>query len=195
MVRLHPRPPNFIGLGPADPPLPMMITNTDAFIRLLIILGISGLVGLEREYHGKPAGLRTNVLVGLGSTLMTIASIKAVELFPELSTIDPTRIAAQIITGIGFIGAGAILRPSSARGENVVGLTTAATLWVVTGVGIAVGMGFYFEAITTTVLVFFTFSVISRFVASVRKYSKMHPPAGLSDEEKAHNLADTTRER
>jgi putative Mg2+ transporter-C (MgtC) family protein len=151
-----------------------IISYSEIVIRLLIITLIAGLVGLEREYHAKPAGLRTNILVGLGATLMTIASIRAIELFPDLKTLDPTRIAAQIITGIGFIGAGAILRPSNSSG--VVGLTTAATLWVVCGMGIAVGMGFYFEALITTVLVFFTFLFVSRLVNWIREYSKKNPP-------------------
>lgn len=153
----------------------MVISDQSAYVRLIVSMFIAGLIGMEREYHHKPAGLRTNVMVGLGSTLVTIASIKAVELVPGLMTVDPTRIAAQIITGIGFIGAGVILRPSSGKGQ-VVGLTTAATLWVVCGLGIAIGMGFYKEAIATTLLVFFTFLVLSQVVNKLRVYTKMHPP-------------------
>lgn len=155
----------------------MVVSHYEAFIRLIIITVLSGLIGLEREYHGKPAGLRTNVMVGLGSTLVTLASIRALDIFPGVAAVDPTRIAAQIITGIGFIGAGVILRPTTADGRGVVGLTTAATLWVVSGLGIAVGLGLYMEAVLTTGMVFFTFFVISRFVNRVRKYAKAHPPA------------------
>jgi len=152
----------------------MYLTQLDILYRLTTILALSGLVGLEREYHAKPAGLRTNIMVGLGSTIMTMAGIQAVQLFPG-NSVDPTRIAAQVITGIGFIGAGAILRPTGNNGYgNVVGLTTAATLWVVSGLGIAVGLGLYYEAAITTLLVFFTFSVLGRLVSYVRKHSKIY---------------------
>jgi putative Mg2+ transporter-C (MgtC) family protein len=154
-----------------------VISNAEVVIRLLAITLIAGFIGLEREYYGKPAGLRTNIMVGLGATLMTIASIKAVELFPEMKALDPTRIAAQIITGIGFIGAGAILRPANnSNTSGVIGLTTAATMWVVCGMGIAIGMGFYFEALVTTGLVFFTFVVLSAPVRWIRDYSKKNLP-------------------
>ncbi|MDD5251386.1 MAG: MgtC/SapB family protein [Patescibacteria group bacterium] len=149
------------------------ISDLDILIRLAVITVLAGAVGIEREYHAKPAGLRTNVMVGLGSTIMTISGLKAVELFPHLLSIDPTRIAAQVITGIGFIGAGAILRPGK---SNVIGLTTAATLWVVSGLGIAVGMGLYYEAIVTTLLVFFTFMVLSQLVGYVRQHAKHYSP-------------------
>jgi putative Mg2+ transporter-C (MgtC) family protein len=171
----------------------MPITTLDTFIRLVVITVLSGMIGFDREYHGKPAGLRTNVMVGLGSTLMTIASINAVSLFPDLHIIDPTRIAAQIITGIGFIGAGAILRPGG--GENVIGLTTAATLWVVTGMGIAVGMGFYMEALLTGLMVFITFKYISALAKRVRTYAKEHPPESLTEAERQQNMNDSTREQ
>ena len=152
-----------------------LVSDSEIVIRLLTVTLVSGLIGLEREYHNKPAGLRTNIMVGLGSTLLTIASVRSLELFPEIKSLDPTRIAAQIITGIGFIGAGAILRPSSDK-QNVVGLTAAATLWVVCGIGIAIGLGFYFEAILTTLIVFFTFMVLSSIVKWIRHYSSKHPP-------------------
>ncbi|MEK9152396.1 MAG: MgtC/SapB family protein, partial [Patescibacteria group bacterium] len=140
-------------------------------------------------YRNKPAGLRTNVMVGIGSTLMTIASISALDLFPGATNIDPTRIAAQIITGIGFIGAGAILRTEQRSG--VIGLTTAATLWVVSGLGIAVGMGLYFEAVVATGFVFFTFFVISRGVYMIRRISERNPPKELQEERLPHS---STRE-
>lgn len=152
----------------------MVLTNIDIITRLVTILALAGLIGLEREYHGKPAGLRTNIMVGLGSTLMTMTSIRVVELFPERLNADPMRLAAQIVVGIGFIGAGAILREVTA-GHNVIGLTTAATLWVVAGLGIAVGCGLYFEAIAATALVFFTFLLLGRIVSLIRKYAKAHP--------------------
>ena len=162
----------------------MHVSEQDTLIRLAVITAISGFIGLEREYHAKPAGLRTNIMVGLGSTLMTIAGLRAVDLFPG-SAVDPTRIAGQVITGIGFIGAGAILRPVGRGSNNVVGLTTAATLWVVSGLGIAIGLGLYFEALLTTLLVFFTFFVLGRMVNYIRQHSKAYPT-----DIKAHEEAD-----
>ena len=169
----------------------MVISNIDAFIRLIVSMILSGLIGMEREYHHTPAGLRTNVMVGLGACLVTIASVRAIELVPG-ANVDPTRIAAQVITGIGFIGAGAILRPTHAKG-GVVGLTTAATLWVVSGLGIAVGFGFYAEAIATTLLVFFTFMFLSKIVSKMREYTKVNPPKYEHDEDHYDN--QETREQ
>ena len=163
-----------------------MVSDQEMILRLVIITVIAAAIGMEREFHHKPAGLRTNVMVGLGSTLMTIASIKAVDLTGGMA-VDPTRIAAQIVSGIGFIGAGAILRPTSATNSNVIGLTTAATLWVVAGLGIAVGMGFYREAIASTLLVLFTFLALGKMVNALRRYTKSHPPQSvLEDEEVMH---------
>ncbi|MCK4482253.1 MgtC/SapB family protein [Candidatus Bathyarchaeota archaeon] len=112
--------------------------------RLILGFILSGVVGLEREASLKPAGLRTHVLVGLGSTLLTILSLHA---FPEA---DPSRVAASIIVGIGFLGAGTIIKTE----EKVRGLTTAATLWIVASIGVATGTGFYILAIVATILAF-----------------------------------------
>jgi putative Mg2+ transporter-C (MgtC) family protein len=142
------------------------MTDWDVVARLVLATVLSGLVGVEREFHRKPAGLRTNVMVGLGSAIFTLVSIRAVDLFPGLVSVDPTRIAAQIVTGIGFLGVGTILYEKDR--SSVIGLTTAATLWVVAAVGMAVGMGLYTEAIVSTLLVFFTFLILSRIVDVVR---------------------------
>jgi putative Mg2+ transporter-C (MgtC) family protein len=105
-------------------------------------------LGLEREFHGHPAGMRTMALIGAGSCLFA-----AVGLMPAFGArVDPTRIAAQIVTGVGFIGAGCILR----QGEEVKGLTTAATIWTVASLGMAIGFGFYAIGITAAVLVLIT---------------------------------------
>lgn len=167
----------------------LSLSQTEVFQRLLLITFLSGLIGIDREYHHKPAGLRTNVMVGLGSTLMTIASFRVLEVFPHTS-LDPTRIAAQIVTGIGFIGAGAILRP---KGDNVIGLTTASTLWVVSGLGIAVGFGLYLEAIMTTAMVFFTFLVLSRLVKAVRRTAEKR--AGKHTAEQDQELDELAGEK
>ncbi len=128
--------------------------------RLVLGLALGGAVGIERELSGKPAGLRTNMLICAGAVLFTEMSIAlAAEYAPhELIRSDPARIAAQIVSGVGFLGAGTIL---VARG-NVVGLTTAATIWVVAAIGIAVGVGAYVIAVGTTVLVVVTLFLLGR---------------------------------
>lgn len=152
------------------------ISEADIVLRIILATVLSSIVGIEREYHHKPAGLRTNVMVGLGSCLFTLVSIRATDLFPALTAIDPTRIAAQIVTGIGFLGAGTILFEKDR--SSVIGLTTAATLWVVAAVGTAIGMGLYLEAIFGTLMVFFTFLVLSKVVNEVRKRSFGHADQG-----------------
>ncbi len=113
-------------------------------IRVAISIGIGGLVGLERELEHKPAGLRTIILVCLGSTLFMLIGYELGLIASELG-----RIVAGVVTGIGFLGAGAIIR---ARGE-VYGLTTAATIWLASGLGIAIGAGYYILAIVACVSV------------------------------------------
>ena len=122
----------------------------DVFLRLLLAAALGGAIGLEREYRHKPAGLRTNMLIALGSALFSVMSIDL-----GAAAGSPDRIAAQVVTGIGFLGAGAILR----TGENVHGLTTAATIWVNAAIGMAAGLGAYAvasvaAAITLVVLAF-----------------------------------------
>lgn len=157
------------------------INELDIVIRIVLATVLSSIVGIEREYHHKPAGLRTNVMVGLGSCLFTLVSIRAADLFPELRTVDPTRIAAQIVTGIGFLGAGTILFEKDR--SSVIGLTTAATLWVVAAVGTAIGMGLYVEAIAGTFMVFFTFLVLSKAVSAIRKRTASHAPHDTAREQ------------
>lgn len=107
----------------------------EAFVRLTVAAVCGGAIGIEREITEKTAGLRTHMLVSLGSCLFTIVSV-----FGFVGhTVDPSRVAAQIVTGVGFLGAGAILR----EGVSVHGLTTAASLWVTAAVGMAVGAGMY----------------------------------------------------
>lgn len=113
-------------------------------IRVAVSIGIGGLIGLERELGHKPAGLRTIILVCLGSTLFMLIGYELGLVSSELG-----RIVAGVVTGIGFLGAGAIIR---ARGE-VYGLTTAATIWLASGLGLAIGAGYYMLAIITCVSV------------------------------------------
>lgn len=125
--------------------------------RLLLATALGGLVGLERELAGKPAGLRTNILICVGAALLMDIS-RSVAAAAEVGPADPARIAAQVVSGIGFIGAGTILVE---RG-SIVGLTTAATLWVVAAIGLAVGSGAYASAVGATALVVVTLLILGR---------------------------------
>src|SRR3954465_5732315 len=117
----------------------------EALLRIALAGVLGGMIGLERELREREAGLRTHLLVAVCSALFTIAGAYG---FGSART-DPTRVAAQIVTGIGFLGAGAIIR----QGFSVRGLTTAATLWVVAAVGLAAGAGYYSGAVVTTAVV------------------------------------------
>jgi putative Mg2+ transporter-C (MgtC) family protein len=125
----------------------------EVLLRLALAAALGAAIGLERELREREAGLRTHLLVSLGSALFTIVSAYGFHSFlasgASVVRADPTRIAAQIVTGIGFLGAGAIIR----QGLSVRGLTTAATLWVVAAIGLAAGAGYYSAAVVATVLV------------------------------------------
>ena len=120
------------------------IFRLDLMAQLALATLLGGAIGLERELGGKPAGLRTNILICMGAVLYTSLSIDIAG-----DRADPGRVAAQIVTGVGFIGAGTILH---ARGA-VVGLTSAATIWVVAAIGVALGSGHYLEAVGAALLV------------------------------------------
>jgi len=126
-----------------------MPSDLEMVMRLLLTLILSGLIGLERQVHRRDAGLRTHILVALGSCLIMLTSLYVFDIYKDAVSLDPARIAAGVITGIGFLGAGAIIREP----ERIRGLTTAASLWVVAGIGLAVGIGFNKAAIYTTILV------------------------------------------
>jgi putative Mg2+ transporter-C (MgtC) family protein len=126
-------------------------------VRLVVTLVLCGLIGLQRAMAGKSAGLRTHILVGVGSALLTLASAYAFPGWPG-SAHDPTRIAAQIVSGIGFIGGGMILKD----GNSVRGLTTAASLWAVAGIGIAAGADLIPLAVMATALMLITLSLLGR---------------------------------
>jgi putative Mg2+ transporter-C (MgtC) family protein len=113
-------------------------------LRLLLAATLGAVIGYERERAGKPAGLRTHVLICTGAALFTIAGIFG------FTGSDPARIAAGVVTGIGFLGAGAILHR---RGEIVAGLTTAATIWAVAAIGLAAGAGLYLVSAVATAIV------------------------------------------
>ena len=130
----------------------------DTWIKLTLAAACGAAIGIERELHDKPAGLRTNMLICIGSALITMVSIQVALTYAErqVNIADPGRIAAQIVSGIGFLGAGTIIQ---ARGA-VHGLTTAATIWVMAGVGLAIGAGVYGPALATTLLLLVTLSAL-----------------------------------
>lgn len=114
----------------------------EMIFRLVLAIALGGLIGFERELKHRPAGLRTHMLVSLGATVFTVISLSF--------DVEPSRIAAGIVTGIGFLGAGSII----AQKGHIRGITSAATLWVVAGIGLSVGVGQYVIAIATGLLVF-----------------------------------------
>ena len=142
----------------------------EALLRLALAAALGGAVGIERELREREAGFRTHLLVSLGSALFTIAGAYGFhDLLTHGSSIDPTRVAAQIVTGIGFLGAGAIIR----QGVAVRGLTTAATLWVVAAIGLTSGAGYYSAAVITTALVLFSLWPLR--IASYRILGRFRP--------------------
>lgn len=125
-----------------------MLANQDVIIRLILAVAAGALIGLEREKTRHPAGLRTHMLVCIGATLITLVSV---EMFPN----DPARVASGIVTGVGFLGAGMIFRDKN----TVRGLTTAASIWAVAGVGLALGLGAYFMAAAASAAILLTLEI------------------------------------
>lgn len=139
----------------------------EVFIQLLLACALGAVVGLERELHGRPAGLRTHILLSLGAALFGILSRTV-----GWPSADPTRIAAQVVTGIGFIGAGTVIH----LGGTVRGLTTAASIWTTAAIGLAVGldMRFWPVAVFTTVLVFLTLALVHLLESSLKIKRRVH---------------------
>src|SRR5437764_4635544 len=131
-----------------------MISTQEIIVRLLVALGLSGVVGLQRALTGKAAGMRTHILVGVGAALFTLVSGYAF----HTTASNADRIAAQIVSGIGFIGGGAILKDRGA----IKGLTTAAGLWSAAALGMAAGAGLYFMGVATAVIILLTLVVLRR---------------------------------
>ena len=128
-------------------------------LHLVIALGAGSIIGLERSYHGRPAGFRTHALVCLSSCMLMVMTVYQDTWFAALSlqeaNVDPTRMAQGIMTGIGFLGAGVIMR----EGLTVRGLTTAASIWITAGIGVMIGVGFYFPAGIATAMTLIVLSV------------------------------------
>jgi len=127
-------------------------------IRLMLAAFLGGAVGIEREINSKAAGFRTHILVCIGSCLIMLTSMHMFDIYRGVTSVDPGRIAAQVVSGIGFLGAGTIIRSRA----SVLGLTTAASLWSVAGIGLAVGSGLFIVSIFTTVLIVGSLLVLSR---------------------------------
>jgi putative Mg2+ transporter-C (MgtC) family protein len=130
-----------------------VISDWTVLVRILVAVALGGVVGIERELRDQPAGFRTHMLVSLGACLFTLVGAFGFETVAgsgpsETVRADVTRIASQVVVGIGFLGGGTILR----HGSTVRGLTTAASLWVTAAIGLAVGMGFYFGATAAAIL-------------------------------------------
>jgi len=123
-----------------------------SFFCLMLTAVLSGIIGAEREHMNRPAGIRTHILVGVSAALVMLTSEFLIIRYHGTVTLDPTRLGAQVLSGIGFLGAGTIIK----AGYNVKGLTTAASVWSVACIGLAVGAGFYSGAIILTGVVHFT---------------------------------------
>ncbi|MDS9472813.1 MgtC/SapB family protein [Sporosarcina pasteurii] len=134
----------------------------DALMKIIIALALSLIIGVEREIKKKPIGFKTSAVIATFSCLLTIISIEAAYLVPARTdinvTMDPLRLAAQIVSGVGFLGAGAILRKDN---DNITGLTTAAMIWGAASIGIAVGAGFYIEAAFAVLSVMLVIEVLA----------------------------------
>lgn len=150
----------------------MEISHLEIALRIFLALIMGGLIGLEREVLNRPAGFRTHILVCVGAALIMMVSAYGFTDFLGRFEMDPARIAAQVVTGVGFLGAGTIIQQ---RG-NIQGLTTAASIWVVSGIGLAVGIGFYEGAVFTMFFVLISlilFGRIDEVLLSKRRYKRL----------------------
>ena len=141
-------------------------------IKIVLAIGLGSLIGVEREYHGRPAGLRTHILVTLGATLLIIGSQSLPEIVNKVGfkgnfVIDPARLAAGIITGIGFLGAGVVMKTQ----EFIRGVTTAACIWFSASIGIIIGMGFFLLAVGSTLIALFILIFLSRISHNIYPHS------------------------
>lgn len=137
----------------------------EVLLRLGIAAILAGLVGLERETSNRPAGLRTHILVSVASSLVIIGNLYAFDLFKNQTSMDPMRLGAQVISGIGFLGAGTIIK----EGPTIRGLTTAASLWSVACIGLVCGIGFYMGAIFATGFVLLSLIVLNKLEIMINK--------------------------
>lgn len=137
----------------------------EVILRLLTATLLGGLIGMERENRNRAAGFRTHILVSIGSALVMVTSEYIFNMYKGTTNLDPARLGAQVISGIGFLGAGTIIK----EGPNVKGLTTAATLWAVSCVGIVAGAGFYEAAVLGTVMIYLTLGLLGKLEGALSK--------------------------
>ncbi len=142
-----------------------MMSDLIAIERLLLVMVLAGFIGFERERQGRAAGFRTHILVAVGSCLVMMTGLYLAEAQTGGGNVDPTRMASQVVSGIGFLGAGTILQFRA----SVRGLTTAASLWAAAGIGIAVGAGFLSAALAATVVVFLSLFALGRWERAMRR--------------------------
>lgn len=158
----------------------MLDNYSELTFKIVLAILLSGFLGFERELHQKGAGLRTHILLGVGSALITLTSLFLFDKYHEQTNFDPTRMITGIVTGIGFLCGGTII---NAGGSHIKGLTTAATLWIVSGIGIAVGAGHYSAAIMVTGVVFFVLAAVGPFEIKIHKKFRRKKESKDSDSE------------
>ncbi len=141
--------------------------NNEIIYRLLVAVVLGMIIGAERLYVHKQAGMKTHALVAMGAALFVIISELIVANYSSIGAVDPTRIASQVIVGIGFLGAGSIML----QGNRLLGLTTAGGLWVTSGIGMAAGFGFKGLAIISTIIVFFVLTIVNILEKPIREIS------------------------
>ena len=135
-----------------------ILQENQALLRLGMAAFCGFLIGIEREHAAKPAGVRTNMLICVGSALFTLASLFSWK-YLGAELVDPTRIAAQIVSGVGFLGAGVIVK----TGFNIIGITTASTIWLVSAIGMVIGLGFPLLGLLVTLAATLTLFLLGRF--------------------------------
>lgn len=155
-------------------------------LRLFVAALLGGVVGIERENKKQAAGLRTHVLVSLGSSLVMVLSEYLFHEYQGLTNLDPARLGAQVISGIGFLGAGTIIK----QGVSVKGLTTAASLWAVACIGLAAGTGFYTAAVIAAAIVFITLRTLSKFENIIIYKEEAYSEIGVRIENKPGKLGE-----
>lgn len=142
-----------------------MDLHVESLMKLLLAMLFGLFIGIDRQIKQKPLGIRTSMVISIASCLVTIVSINAYDKFGSLHpNMDPMRLAAQIVSGIGFLGAGVILRRG---GDAISGLTSAALIWTASGIGIAIGAGFYVEAAYAVILLMFAVNVVPHLIRSI----------------------------
>jgi putative Mg2+ transporter-C (MgtC) family protein len=155
-------------------------------LRLFAAAFLGGVVGIERERRRRAAGLRTHILVSIGSALVMITSEFIFRQYQGMTNLDPARLGAQVISGIGFLGAGTIIK----QGVNVKGLTTAASLWVVACIGLAAGAGYYISAVIAAAIVYITLVLLNKFEYALSAKAKTEPEISIKLENKPGKLGE-----